>query len=98
MYPKNTPANQSLAKVIREKRKQHGHSIESLALRAGISPTHCGRIERGEMNPIVDALLKVTTVLGMTGSELSRGPKFRQLRGRQRRPSLAPWPSVAGSR
>jgi transcriptional regulator with XRE-family HTH domain len=70
MYPKNTPANQSLAKVIREKRKQHGHSMETLALRAGISPTHCGRIERGEMNPTVDTLMKMTAVLGITGSEL----------------------------
>jgi transcriptional regulator with XRE-family HTH domain len=70
MYPKNTPANQSLAKVIRARRKEHGHSMETLAIRAGISPTHCGRIERGEMNPTVDTLMKMMTVLGMTGSEL----------------------------
>jgi transcriptional regulator with XRE-family HTH domain len=70
MHPKNTPANQSLAKVIREKREQQGHTQTDFALRAGLGPSHYGHIERGEMNPTVDTLMKMTTALGMTGSEL----------------------------
>lgn len=70
MHPKNTPANQSLARVIRKERERQGHTQTGFALRAGLGPSHYGHIERGEMNPTVDTLLKMTTVLGMTGREL----------------------------
>ena len=65
-----SPANQSLAKVIRDARKQRGDTQAALAARAGLAPRYYGAIERGEMNPTVDTLLKVTTALEMTASEL----------------------------
>jgi transcriptional regulator with XRE-family HTH domain len=70
MHPKNTPANQSLAKVIREERKQRGHTQTAFALHAGLAPSYYGHIERGEMNPTVDTIMKMTTGLGMSASEL----------------------------
>lgn len=70
MRPKKSPANQALAKVIRQARKQHGYTQAALADRAGLAARYYGAIERGEMNPTVDTLLKVTVALGMTASEL----------------------------
>jgi transcriptional regulator with XRE-family HTH domain len=65
-----SPANQSLAKVIRDARKQHGDTQAALAARAGLATRYYGAIERGETNPTVDTLLKVTAALGMTACEL----------------------------
>jgi transcriptional regulator with XRE-family HTH domain len=70
MRPKKSPANQSLAKVIRQAREKHGHTQAAVAVRAGLSTAYYSAIERGEMNPTVDTLLKVTVALGMTASEL----------------------------
>lgn len=70
MRLKKSSANQSLAKVIRQAREQHGHTQATVAARAGLAARYYGAIERGERNPTVDTLLKVTAALGMTASEL----------------------------
>jgi transcriptional regulator with XRE-family HTH domain len=70
MRPKKSPANQALAKVIRQAREQRGHTQAAVASRAGLSTAYYSSIERGEMNPTVDTLLKVTAALGMGANEL----------------------------
>lgn len=56
--------------VLRARRERQGLSRVALAHRAGISPDHLGRIERGEADPRMSVLLALTAVLGSGLGEL----------------------------
>lgn len=65
-----------ISKVIGDRiriiRNDMGLSLEELAGRAEINPTHLGRIERGEKIPKLDSLEKIVNALGITFEELFR--------------------------
>jgi DNA-binding XRE family transcriptional regulator/DNA-binding transcriptional ArsR family regulator len=56
--------------VLRARRERQGVSRAALAHRAGISPDHLGRIERGEADPRMSVLLAIAAVLGIPLREL----------------------------
>ena len=59
-----------LGAVIRAERQKRGLSQEALALLAGLSRTHIGEIERGEVGVSFAALEDIATGLGIPLSEL----------------------------
>lgn len=59
-----------LGNRIRDLRLQKGWTQEELALRAEISRSHMGRLERGERGATLDSLDKVTTALEISFDEL----------------------------
>ena len=62
-----------LAEKIRAERKKKGYSQQHLALRASVSKRELGRIERGDANPSIDTIFKLTEALGITLAELTEG-------------------------
>jgi transcriptional regulator with XRE-family HTH domain len=50
---------------LRAVRIAHGLSLRETARRAGITPAHLSRVERGERQLSVDALLRLAGVLGL---------------------------------
>jgi transcriptional regulator with XRE-family HTH domain len=61
---------QHLGSCIREKRIQKNLSQEELAARASLHRTYIGAIERGERNPTILALQRISNALDMTLVEL----------------------------
>jgi transcriptional regulator with XRE-family HTH domain len=57
-------------KKIQKQRKKLGLSQEKLAQEAGIHRNHMGRIERGETNPPLYKVYKITKALKVKSSEL----------------------------
>lgn len=57
--------NQSSLPPLRAVRVAHGLSLRETARRAGITPAHLSRVERGERQLSVDALLRLAEVLGL---------------------------------
>ena len=58
-------ASARVAARIRTLRRQSGHTMEGLALRAGIPPQTLGRIERGETSPTIRTVSKIASGLGV---------------------------------
>lgn len=58
--------------VVKETRKRHGLSQQSLALRAGTDQAAISRIERGELSPTVETLERLMAAMG---EELNFAPK-----------------------
>jgi DNA-binding XRE family transcriptional regulator len=56
--------------VLRREREAQGVSRAVLAHRAGISPDHLGRIERGEADPRASILLALAAALGRAPRDL----------------------------
>jgi transcriptional regulator with XRE-family HTH domain len=50
--------------ILRDARRRHRVSQTALARRAGTSPRHVGRIERGEVSPSVDTLERLLRCMG----------------------------------
>lgn len=65
---------------MRELRKERGLSQEELAHRAGLHYTYIGGIERGERNPALVNISRISTALEVSPAEF-----FSVLRGRPRR-------------
>ncbi len=59
-----------VAKIIRHHRIAKGLSMRALAIASGISPSHLGRIERGERFPSAHVLRKFAKSLGFDEGEL----------------------------
>ncbi|WP_179215955.1 helix-turn-helix domain-containing protein [Paenibacillus sp. MY03] len=57
---------------LRSLRQQQGLSQESLAFRAGITPTYLGQVERAEKSPTLETLEKIVSSLGISFEELFR--------------------------
>jgi transcriptional regulator with XRE-family HTH domain len=67
---KRSPANQALAKAVRQIRGQRGYSQEAFAVHAGLDRSYYGAIERGEFNPTVDTIVKIAAGFGVRAAEL----------------------------
>jgi transcriptional regulator with XRE-family HTH domain len=59
-----------VADLIKRQRIENGLSMRALANLSGISPSHLGRIERGERYPSANVLRKFAGPLGFDESEL----------------------------
>ncbi|WP_414732289.1 helix-turn-helix domain-containing protein [Acetobacterium carbinolicum] len=59
-----------LGKRIRNYRLKMGFSQEQLAEKAHCHPTYIGQIERGEKNPTIESIEKITRALGISLSQL----------------------------
>lgn len=55
---------------LRALRKECGLSQEEVALRADITPSYYGQLERGTANPTVSMLEKICAVMGFTISDI----------------------------
>lgn len=60
----------ALGIVIRHQRRTRNLTITALACKAGMSPGHLGRIERGYGNPRWDTLCAVASALDMSLADL----------------------------
>jgi transcriptional regulator with XRE-family HTH domain len=67
----------ALGKRIRELRLKRGYSQESFADACGVHRTFMGTIERGESNLSFSNLVKVSTALDITLSQLLSGLEKR---------------------
>ena len=56
---------EEIGKKIRKKRMEEELSQEQLALLSGVTPTYLGQVERGERNPTVGFLDKLSEALGI---------------------------------
>jgi transcriptional regulator with XRE-family HTH domain len=65
-----------IAKIVGDRiriiRTEKGLTQEELAHRAEIDPSHFGKMERGEVNPSLNSLEKITNVLEITLEDLFR--------------------------
>lgn len=77
----------SIAESLREERTRAGLTLEQLAQRAELSTAHLSRLESGERQPSVAALIALSRSLGVSMSTL-----FGERRGA---PALAIYPSGA---
>lgn len=59
-----------LGKRIRNYRLKLGFSQEQLAEKSYCHPTYIGQIERGEKNPTIESIEKITNALGISLSQL----------------------------
>jgi transcriptional regulator with XRE-family HTH domain len=64
--------NKAFGLSIRNLRKKQGLSQEDLADRAGLHPTYVGGVERGERNPSLESILKISSALGVSPGQLFR--------------------------
>ena len=60
----------NLGKLIKQQRVMVPLTLQELAARSGISPSHLGRIERGERFPSAHILRKIAEPLGFEENEL----------------------------
>ncbi|WP_019912440.1 helix-turn-helix domain-containing protein [Paenibacillus sp. HW567] len=57
---------------IRMIRQQKGFSQESLAFKAGLTPSYVGQVERGQKSATIDTLEKIAVSLDVTLEEIFR--------------------------
>ena len=62
----------ALGEAIRARRIELGFSQESLATESGLDRTYVGGLERGERNPTLRVLWKMSSALSLQPSELLR--------------------------
>ena len=65
-----TNGSNDLGKILKQQRLMIGLTLRKLAAISGISPSHLGRIERGERFPSAPVLKKIAKPLGFEESEL----------------------------
>jgi len=66
----NDKNSKNLGRILKQQRLMIPLTLEKLATISGISPSHLGRIERGERVPSVSILRKIAKPLGFEESEL----------------------------
>ena len=59
-----------LPRILRQQRVMRGLTLQQLGEMSGVSPSHLGRIERGERFPSAHILQKIAKPLGSEESEL----------------------------
>ncbi len=62
----------NLARIIRQQRVSVPLTLRELSHRSGVSPSHLGRVERGERFPSAHSLRKIAKPLGFDEDELFR--------------------------
>jgi XRE family transcriptional regulator, regulator of sulfur utilization len=70
--PPLSPRHRALGDALRELRKAHDLTQETLGDRAGLTTNYVGDIERGERNVSIRALWQVADGLGVAAWELLR--------------------------
>lgn len=65
-----SPAHAAFGAAIRALRKQRGISQEAFAPLCELDRSYYGGVERGERNPSLSNILKITRALGVMPSEL----------------------------
>lgn len=71
MPESTTDSDLSLGDVIRHFRGKKGYSARELSLRAGLSESYIGKVEKGEViNPTLRAFAKIAEVLGLNAREV----------------------------
>jgi len=63
-------ANNNLGAILKQQRLMVPLTLQELATMTGISPSHLGRIERGERFPSAHVLRKIAVPLGFDENEL----------------------------
>jgi len=63
-------ANNNLGAILKQQRLMVPLTLQELAAMTGISPSHLGRIERGERFPSAHVLRKIAGPLGFDENEL----------------------------
>jgi transcriptional regulator with XRE-family HTH domain len=66
----NTKSNKSLGEIIRQQRVTIPLTLQELSAQSGVSPSHLGRMERGERFPSASILRKIAKPLGFDEGEL----------------------------
>jgi transcriptional regulator with XRE-family HTH domain len=66
----NTAYRRAFGQRLRQLRDERGFSQEGLALESGIARSYLGGIERGEKNPALDHIVRLSTTLDVQPSEL----------------------------
>ena len=77
MASERSESHLAYGKALRELRTERGISQERLALNAGLDRTYVSGIERGERNPSLTNLLKLSATLGIAFSEWARRAERR---------------------
>lgn len=65
-----TKGNKEFGRILKQQRVMISLTLRKLAAVSGISPSHLGRIERGERFPSASVLQKIAKPLGFEESEL----------------------------
>ncbi len=60
----------NISKKLKDIRKTKGISVYKLSQLSGVSETHIRDLERGDRNPSIDTLYKLSVPLGISLSEL----------------------------
>ncbi|MEK3742403.1 helix-turn-helix domain-containing protein [Brevibacillus fluminis] len=87
---------EAIGESIRLHRLKNGMSQEQLALNAGVNTSYIGQIERGEKNPTIKVLEKISSALGISllalisSYESTRGGMNQDCRGHQPLDFLTP--------
>jgi transcriptional regulator with XRE-family HTH domain len=68
--------SRSFGPALRHWRKKRGYSQEKLAVRADIHPTEIGLLERGQREPRLGIIAKLSGALGISPSALFAGLDF----------------------
>lgn len=83
---KRLTPEQAFASVLRDIRTEQGLSQEKLALESGYHRTYVGMLERGLMNPTLQTILSLASVLGIPAGELVQRTEAIVGRGWKREP------------
>ena len=75
--PASVTAEQAFGVILRDIRKEHGLSQETLAFESGYHPTYIGQMERGEKSPSLRTIMNLAAVLRTPGSEMLRRVETR---------------------
>ena len=71
MAEKITSENRkNLGKILKQKRRSAGMTLRQLSEISGVSPSHLGRVEKGERFPSADILQRIAKPLGFTEAEI----------------------------
>ena len=61
---------QNLGNLIKQQRRRIGLTLEAIAAKSGVSPTHLSRIEKAQRYPSAKVLRKIAKPLGLEEAEL----------------------------
>jgi transcriptional regulator with XRE-family HTH domain len=95
--PSRTPHHHALGRAVRELRARHDVSQEELGFRCGLHRNYVGAIERGELNPTLGVLLRLSAGLRVALSELLTLAELRAA-GDVRHAAPPPAPACRGRR
>ncbi|GAH92551.1 unnamed protein product, partial [marine sediment metagenome] len=65
-----TTDRNDLGEILKQRRRTMPLTLKEVAARSGVSPSHLGRIERGERFPSAPVLRKLAKALELNESEL----------------------------